>query len=307
MANLKNITELPVAESAEGLNLIVNDNGSAKQIAASAVGAQADFAVTDENSPAFIKNKPEVAQADWNQNDSSAPNYVNNRTHWVDEEVVLERQTIDGFTEMDGMYVSQNFVHFEAVESEEVKVFWDGEIYNCVVVLKNNYLNIGNMSIYGEEDTGEPFAIMQLTDEWGVMAYTDASPSHKIGITREVVHKLEEKYVPRPVEEWDLDVNADFILDAETGEFNATTLTINAGTFENVKNKILNGVPKIKVTTNRQLLNGTTVQSSECYAMYAPEDVFNGNPELISVAFYDVYDDLNIFLMLLPDNTITVE
>ena len=58
MANLKNITELPVAESAEGLNLIVNDNGAAKQIAASAVGAQADFAVTDEKSPAFIKNKP---------------------------------------------------------------------------------------------------------------------------------------------------------------------------------------------------------------------------------------------------------
>lgn len=38
MANLKNITELPLAESADGLNLIVNDNGAAKQIAASAVG-----------------------------------------------------------------------------------------------------------------------------------------------------------------------------------------------------------------------------------------------------------------------------
>lgn len=58
MANLKNITELPVAESAEGVNLIINDNGAAKQIAASAVGAQADWAETDETSPAFIKNKP---------------------------------------------------------------------------------------------------------------------------------------------------------------------------------------------------------------------------------------------------------
>lgn len=58
MANLKNITDLPVAESADGLNLIVNDNGAAKQIAASAVGAQADWAETDETSPAFIKNKP---------------------------------------------------------------------------------------------------------------------------------------------------------------------------------------------------------------------------------------------------------
>jgi hypothetical protein len=60
MANVKNITELPIAESAEGLNLIVNDGGAAKQIAASEVGAQADWAETNENSPAFIKNKPEV-------------------------------------------------------------------------------------------------------------------------------------------------------------------------------------------------------------------------------------------------------
>ena len=79
MVNLKNITDLPVAESAEGLNLIVNDNGSAKQIAASAVGAQADFNVTDESHPAFIKNKPAVGQPDWNQNDSTQPDYIKNK------------------------------------------------------------------------------------------------------------------------------------------------------------------------------------------------------------------------------------
>lgn len=38
MLNLKNITDLPVADSIEGLNLIANDNGSAKQIPASSVG-----------------------------------------------------------------------------------------------------------------------------------------------------------------------------------------------------------------------------------------------------------------------------
>jgi hypothetical protein len=66
MANVKNITELPLAESAEGLNLIVNDGGSAKQIAASAVGAQADWSETNENSSAFIKNKPEIAEKPFN-------------------------------------------------------------------------------------------------------------------------------------------------------------------------------------------------------------------------------------------------
>lgn len=43
MANLKNITDLPVVESAEGLNLIVNDNGSAKQISADLVGGAASW------------------------------------------------------------------------------------------------------------------------------------------------------------------------------------------------------------------------------------------------------------------------
>jgi hypothetical protein len=95
MANLKNITELPLAESADGLNLIVNDNGSAKQIAASAVGAQADFAVTDETSPAFIKNKPTVVQSDWNQNDETAPDYVKNRPFYEDEVEVTYTRTFD--------------------------------------------------------------------------------------------------------------------------------------------------------------------------------------------------------------------
>ena len=81
MANLKNITELPVAESAEGLKLIVNDNGAAKQIAASAVGAQADFAITDENDPGFIKNKPEVVQADWAETDEANAAFIKNKPH----------------------------------------------------------------------------------------------------------------------------------------------------------------------------------------------------------------------------------
>jgi hypothetical protein len=41
MVNLKNITELPLAESANNLKFIVNDNGSAKQIAANNIGAGA--------------------------------------------------------------------------------------------------------------------------------------------------------------------------------------------------------------------------------------------------------------------------
>ena len=83
MANLKNITELPVANSADGLNLIVNDSGTAKQIAASKVGAQADWSVTDNTNPAFIKNKPTIpaaqVQADWNVTNDSSPAFIKNK------------------------------------------------------------------------------------------------------------------------------------------------------------------------------------------------------------------------------------
>ena len=37
MTNLRNITDLPIVESVEDVNLIVNDNGIAKQVAASAI------------------------------------------------------------------------------------------------------------------------------------------------------------------------------------------------------------------------------------------------------------------------------
>ena len=96
MANVKNITELPVAESSEGLNLIVNDGGSAKQIAASAVGAQADFSVTDETSPAFIKNKPEVVQADWNVSDETSPAFIKNKPFYDTREYGDITLTFDG-------------------------------------------------------------------------------------------------------------------------------------------------------------------------------------------------------------------
>lgn len=83
MANLKNIAELPVADSADGLNLIVNDNGAAKQIAASAVGAQADWDVTDDTNPAFIANKPTIpaaqVQADWNVSDENNVAFIKNK------------------------------------------------------------------------------------------------------------------------------------------------------------------------------------------------------------------------------------
>lgn len=61
MANLKHITKLPVAESAENVNLIIDDAGSAKRIPAHKVSAQADWDEEDTTSPAYILNKPNIS------------------------------------------------------------------------------------------------------------------------------------------------------------------------------------------------------------------------------------------------------
>ena len=108
MANVKSVTDLPLAESAEGLNLIVNDGGSAKQIAASSVGAQADFNVTDESNPAYIKNKPSVAQADWAETDENSPAFVKNKPV---EEWDLDIEIIGTYTKDSEGHGNMNFTY----------------------------------------------------------------------------------------------------------------------------------------------------------------------------------------------------
>ena len=81
MANLKNITDVPVVESAEGLNLIVNDNGVAKQIAASAVGkvktvngtkpdASGNVQIDTTSSWNDLKDKPFYTETDADGNET---------------------------------------------------------------------------------------------------------------------------------------------------------------------------------------------------------------------------------------------
>lgn len=141
MANLKNITDVPVVESAEGLNLIVNDNGAAKQIAASAVGAQADFAVTDETNPAFIKNKA-FAQADWTMADENHPAYIKNKP---------DLSNVGGCVIVDlndyGMGI-MNMVNFDG----QMGVFEIGgtEIFNIITSALNDNKSIKFMSPFIE-------------------------------------------------------------------------------------------------------------------------------------------------------------
>ena len=217
MANLKNIVDLPVAESAEGLNLIVNDNGAAKQIAAHEVGAQADFAVTDENSPAFIKNKPAVvksvngAQPDENGNVQidtvSSWNDLKDKPFYAEMEVVLEKQVIEGFEVFEGIngqFLAEYPCELNIFLGEKLSVWFDGENYECTTInlpdAPVEIFGFGNPAFVGGPEGPEPFFIVYIGPEKFMQIGTgNPGTSHEIGISKEVAHKLEARYLPNSV------------------------------------------------------------------------------------------------------------
>ena len=189
MANLKNITELPVVESADGLNLIVNDNGSAKQIAASAVGAQADWSVTDETNPAFIKNKPLYNDKIW--------------------EVIHEEQEIvfDYNSSVEYGFTSGTLTAYPHIlsgdypEGTECKVVIDDEEYIATINKSPNGDNyIGNVALvegWASHNTRENFFV----GYWGVdqILIVTNKPARiykvSISVLKGEENKLDPKYL----------------------------------------------------------------------------------------------------------------
>lgn len=109
MAKIKKISELEQLSSlSSSSNIIIEENGQAKRIAASNLDGKVKTVngiEPDENGNVQIKiaseGTPPIAgesvQSDWNQNDSTQPDYIKNRTHWEEN-----NQTIiewDGSTE----------------------------------------------------------------------------------------------------------------------------------------------------------------------------------------------------------------
>lgn len=62
MAEFKKITEVEVVESVNAEDtVLIEQDGVAKRAPKGSIGAQSDWNETDESSPAFIKNKPDVS------------------------------------------------------------------------------------------------------------------------------------------------------------------------------------------------------------------------------------------------------
>jgi hypothetical protein len=330
MANLKNITELPVAESAEGLNLIVNDNGSAKQIAASAVGAQADFAVTDETSPAFIKNKPEVAQTDWAVKDEANPAHLKNKPFYDTREYDNITLTFDG--DVTGKEVFYNGASYAVKLSDKVPSKEELIGASVSLVQGGETLTIEVASDMIQDDGNGNLAVadaymvvpdsLSMTNDngtftlsrgvWGVCAvengvtlfYTKELSWY--GLVSGELKKIEEKYIPG-LDEWDLDITVNFSFDSENGE-PIFEPSLNAGTFNAVKDKILaNEKTNIKVQTVLPSPEDPSIigyENNVIYTtLYAPQGLLTpDSPETIMLLYHSWASDGIMEINISPDN-----
>ena len=248
MANLKNITDLPMAASAEGLNLIVNDNGAAKQIAAHEVGAQADWNITDEKNPGFIKNKPEVVKsvngvkpaADGEVQVETSWENLKNKPFYAEMETftVLENQTIIAGTPTMFNVTKQFNV------GDIAEVIYNGNRYATVVKGIQGAVYIGNVSLLGSgDDSGEPFFIAPAgPDMLGMVCVDDATVS--LYVRSEIVHKLDAKYLPDGVGS-----GYDAVI-VELGPKGSNNWQFHKGSYFELRSKIESGnVPNIAIVS----------------------------------------------------------
>lgn len=220
MANLKNITELPVAESADGLNLIVNDNGVAKQIAASEVGAQADWNIMDESSPAFVKNKPTVVSS-WNE--------LADKPFGEEEGKIVVIPETTGAVVASNTRIEFDYSLLDWTEGNVYFIKWDGVEHECTCYENNDGFMVyaftlpdGNTiefwdhgAIYTNRGSSTGGLVVGDTHTYEVYAYGT------------VVKAIEKKYLP--AEEWDLDLTVDMPWNEETSEPDMPIFTAAAG------------------------------------------------------------------------------
>ena len=141
--------------------------------------------------------------ADWNQNDAANPSYVKNRTHWVEEgEIILSETQISQVDEFMPI-----FEPFELIEGETYTVIYNGKSYKSVAkFMSNNIVGgiaLGNSQPFNGVDTGEPFTLGRVSDEYIsqfgcyglVLSLEGLSEATVFIIKDEKIHHLNSKYI----------------------------------------------------------------------------------------------------------------
>ena len=150
-------------------------------------------------------------QPDWNQSDETAPDYIKNRTHYAEgsNEIIVDNTHITLVKEYGlNVYTAPtlNFIT-PLIEGQEYTIIFDNVAYKCVCGRDGDGdLYLGNKIVVagplewpfndGVYETPQPFFI---SEPYGVYTKTEMSVDIQILIQKEIVHKLDAKYLPNTV------------------------------------------------------------------------------------------------------------
>ena len=153
---------------------------------------------------------------DWNENDPRSSSYIAGRTHYKE----VEEQTISAsFTIADGQPVTDPFT-ISLVAGESYAIEWDGVKYNCVAYIAEgpNSPSIGNGTIANVSGgNGEPFFITAYGNQVMVFGENGDHTFYYSALV-EVVHKIDEKYLPHLIGADGSGVNGEIFNDYENNE-----------------------------------------------------------------------------------------
>lgn len=147
----------------------------------------------------WVKEKFKDSVANWDQNDDTALDYIKNRTHWseIANHTLIEETTVEV---LDGPSPIGSLAF---VEGETYFVTFEGITYECIAwEFYNGGLIVGNETIVGltgGNSNNEPFMCCSMDNSCLVVVPENGTYTIKIEGKKEVVHKLDEKYLPEDI------------------------------------------------------------------------------------------------------------
>lgn len=183
MANLKNITDLPVAESSKGLNLIVNDNGAAKQISANAIGnvKTVNSVEPDDNGNVNIEI-PEGFSGSWNDLEDKPFDEV--ETVLFEGEIVFSEDRFDFDNPFKLINGKTYYVSIDDMTLPVECYYDDTDSAECLTIYQDSFI----VQIYSKGYDGPCY-----------MYSSDISGTHYLKIIEKVVLSIDKKYMEEGV------------------------------------------------------------------------------------------------------------
>lgn len=151
----------------------------------------------------WISGKIKDSAADWNQNDPNADNYVKNRTHWeeyANVSYIAECAVVPNQPTSEGwyyLYTASTPVKMPQIGEKYVVVF-DGIEYEEVARDVEGGICFGKELPYAFDGPDKPYGIFIHIASRVITVSAPTNDKHTFKVYRyeEVVHKLDEKYLP---------------------------------------------------------------------------------------------------------------